>query len=218
MKMSTIKKALAVTLAMTMVMASALTVSAKPTNTTPNAGASSESSHKHSSSSSSASSNVVSAGGTVSVAGTSVQTSVNGTYAATKVKGVAIQAPIAEIAAALGLSSGQKPFVMVYDTDPAKSPAAMACVEAAAQSIGGTVVSAINVELGAKEAGKFVTLSNGSVGMKVGIPTVDPTKTYSMVCVQPGGIVTILEDQDTNPATITFAVQAGLGTYAIVAK
>ena len=54
--------------------------------------------------------------------------------------------------------------------------------------------------------------------MVVGIPKVDVTKTYSMVCVQPGGVVTILEDQDANPKTVTFAVQAGLGTYAIVAK
>lgn len=30
--------------------------------------------------------------------------------------------------------------------------------------------------------------------------------------------MTILEDQDTNPLTVTFEVMAGIGTYAIVAK
>ena len=211
MKMSTIKKALAVTLAMTMVMASAMTVCA-----TEGTGNHKKSSGK--SSSTKASTTVVSAGGSVSVGGASVQTSVNGTYAATKIKGAAIQTAIEQVVAALGLKDGQKPFVTIYDTDPEKSPAAMACAEAAAQSIGGSVVAALNIDLGAKEAGKYVTLSNGSVGMTVGIPSVDATKTYAMVCVQPGGVVTVLDDQDTNPATVTFAVQAGLGTYAIVAK
>ena len=91
-------------------------------------------------------------------------------------------------------------------------------VNAAAESIGAAFVAAINVDLGAKENGKFVSLKDGSIAMVVGIPKVDVTKTYSMVCVQPGGVVTILEDQDANPKTVTFAVQAGLGTYAIVAK
>ena len=32
------------------------------------------------------------------------------------------------------------------------------------------------------------------------------------------GVITILDDLDTNPKTVTFDVKAGLGTYAIVAK
>ena len=53
----------------------------------------------------------------------------------------------------------------------------------------------------------------------VGLPkNADTSKTYSVVCVQPGGVVTILKDQDDSPATVTFEVKAGLATYAIVAN
>ena len=95
----------------------------------------------------------------------------------------------------------------------------MECVNATAEALGGTSVATINVDLAAKENGKLVTLSSGSVGMVVGLPKgADTDKTYSVVCVQPGGVVTILEDTDASPATVTFEVKAGLGTYGIVAK
>ena len=55
--------------------------------------------------------------------------------------------------------------------------------------------------------------------MAVGLPKgADTTKTYSIICVQPGGVVTMLEDIDTNPKTVTFDVKAGLGTYALAAN
>ena len=55
--------------------------------------------------------------------------------------------------------------------------------------------------------------------MVVGLPKgVDTTKSISIICVRPGGKTTILEDTDTNPKTVTFELQAGLGTYAIVAQ
>ncbi len=207
------KRILAVVLAATMVMASALTASATTTSTSGagSCGSSSESATV-------APEEVKSANATVKIAGSNVKTTIAGGYAAKKVEGVAVTTPMDDVKVKLGLKAGQTPYVIIYDTDAKKSHLAMDCVNAAAESIGATFVAAINVDLGARENGKFVSLKDGSIAMVVGIPKVDVTKTYSMVCVQPGGVITILDDLDTNPKTVTFEVKAGLGTYAIVAK
>lgn len=221
--MRSMKKVLAATLVATMVMASAFTVCAK--TTTQNAGTGSESSSSSTTQESSApatyaESKSKGANATIKVNGVAVKTSIAGVYAANSLNGIAVTTPAADLAATLGLTSGQKAAIIIYDTDQKKSTAAMVSVNAAIEALGGAdLVSTLNIDLGAKQNGKWVTLSNGSVALKAGLPkTADTTKTYSVICVQPGGATTILEDQDTDPATVTFAVQAGLGTYAIVAK
>lgn len=162
---------------------------------------------------------VKAAGAAVNVAGSSVKTSIAGAYAAKGVQGVAVVDFLENVKASLGLKSGQTPYIMVFDTNAKRSPKAMACVDAAAAALGGEVAAVLNVDLGAKEKGRFITLSNGSAAMVVGLPKgVDTTKTVSVVCVRPGGTTTILEDKDANPNTVTFDVAAGLGTYAIVMK
>ncbi len=162
---------------------------------------------------------VRSADAKMTVAGTAVQTTVAGAYAAKSVQGVAVTTAAETVKANLGLTGKQTPYIMAFDTNPKKSNLAMECVNATAEALGGTSVATINVDLAAKENGKLVTLSSGSVGMVVGLPKgADTDKTYSVVCVQPGGVVTILEDTDASPATVTFEVKAGLGTYGIVAK
>lgn len=162
---------------------------------------------------------VRSADAKMTVGGSSVQTTVAGAYAAKSVQGLAVTTPVADVKANLGLTGKQTPYIMAFDTNPKKSNLAMDCVDATAEALGGTTVATINVDLAAKENGKLVTLSTGSVGMVVGLPKdADTTKTYSIACVQPGGVVTILEDTDASPATVTFEVKAGLGTYGIIAK
>ena len=228
MRSKSLQKILATTLTATMVMASALTVSA----TTNNAGSGSESSSSSSESSDSeespatyAEQNSQSEDAAITVGNTVVKTSVSGVYAAKTVQGCAITVSKSAVAASLGLSGNQKAAIIIYDTDQKKSSKAMACVNAAIEAmqrstVGNVdMVAVLNVDLGAKEDGKWVTLSSGSVGMKTGLPKgADTTKTYSVICVQPGGVITILEDEDTDPNTVTFAVQAGLGTYALVAQ
>ena len=159
------------------------------------------------------------AGAAINVAGSSVKTSIAGAYAAKGVQGVAVVDSLENVRASLGLKSGQTPYIMVFDTNAKRSPKAMECVDAAVNALGGEVVAALNVDLGAKEKGKFITLSSGSAAMVVGLPKgVDTSKSVSVVCVRPGGATTILEDKDANPNTVTFDVAAGLGTYAIVVK
>lgn len=204
-----IKKILAATLAATMVMASALTVCAASTQSGGESYAPQTQAEKA----------TVSANATVKVGGVEVKTSVAGVYAAEKVQGCAVKTDLATVKANLGLKAGQNPKIVVYDTDPKKSDKAMACVNAAAEAAGASVVATLNVDLGAVEKGKWVTLTDGSVAMGVGLPKgADTTKTYVVICVQPGGETTILEDLDTDPKTVTFNVKAGLGTYALAAK
>jgi hypothetical protein len=208
-----LKKVLAATLAATMVLASVVTASAATTT------GQSSGSEESSSPATFAEEKSLDANAVISVAGSSVKTSIGGVYAAESVQGVAVITDLATVKANLGLTAGQTPVVIIYDTDVKKSTKAMDSINAAIAAIGGTYVTALNIDLGAKQDGKWVTLSDGSVALSAGLPaTADTSKTYSVVCVQPGGAITIIEDQDTNPKTITFAVQAGLGTYAIVAE
>ncbi len=171
------------------------------------------------SSAASSSVQVVSANAPVSIAGTSVRTTVAGSIKVDSLQGVAVITPLAEVKASLGLTDKQTPYIIAFDTDLKKSSKAMQCVNAAADSLGASFVTAINVTLGAKENGKIVSLSNGSAGMVVGLPKkADTSKTYYVICVQPGGVVTVLQDQDDSPASVTFEIKAGLATYAVVAK
>lgn len=160
-----------------------------------------------------------SASAPIMVAGTQVKTTVAGAFDIKEAQGAAVVTPLSEVKASLGLTGTQAPYVMAFDTDAKKSNLAMGCVNATAEALGGEVVTSLNVTLGAKENGKIVSLANGSAGMAVGLPKkADQSKTYSVVCVQPGGVISILEDQDNSPATVTFEIKAGIGTYGIIAK
>lgn len=230
MKSKNMKRFLAATLAATMMMASAITAAAASggsegssdttaTETATSSSSASASSEVAAAISTTPSLQVNGANAKVSVAGTAVQSTVAGAVAVKTVQGVAVTTPAADVKANLGLTGKQTAYIMAFDTDAKKSSQAMACVNAAAEALGGTTVATINVDLAAKDNGKIVTLSSGSVGMVVGLPKgADTTKTYSIACVQPGGVVTILQDTDASPATVTFEVKAGLGTYGIIAK
>lgn len=205
------KRILAAALAATMVMASALTASAATTTVSGGSGSSSSSSVQ-------VNKNSVSANVTVNVAGIKAKTTVAGVYAAKTIQGCAILSDIADVRANLALKAGQTPKIIVNDTDMKKSYLAMASVNAAAEALGATVITAINVDLGATQNGKWVELEDGMIVMMAGLPkNVDTAKTYAVVCVAPGGVISIFEDVDTIPTTVTFPVNAGLGTYAIVA-
>ena len=170
--MRTMKKVLAATLAATMVMASAMTVCA----TTQSAGSGSET-QESTALATYAEAKSQAAGASIKVGGVAVQTSIAGVYAAETVNGVAVTTPAADVTAALGLTNGQKPAIIIYDTDQKKSSAAMVSVNAAIEALGGGELTAVlNVDLGAKQNGKWVTLSNGSVAMKAGLPKTADTR------------------------------------------
>lgn len=155
---------------------------------------------------------------TSSVAG--VKSTTAGVYMATSVNGTAITTSVANIASSYGLGAGEKPYARIYNMDTKKSPLAAAAIDQAAAAMGAVVGPYVNVELGKMSGGKFGLLpSDGApITLKFGIPKsfAQDGKTFAVVCVRPGGVVTILEDTDTNPNTVTFNTTGGQGAYAII--
>lgn len=153
-----------------------------------------------------------------SVAG--VTTSVRGVYLATSVNGVAITTSVANIASSYNLGAGETPYARVYNMDVKKSPLAAAAINAAAEALGATVGPYINVELGFVKGGKFGLLpaDGAPITMSFGIPKsfVQAGATYAVICVRPGGAVTVLPNTSTNPNVITFSTTGGQGAYAII--
>ena len=141
-------------------------------------------------------------------------------YLATSVDGVAVTSSVASIASGYGLASNETPYAKMTNMDPVKSHLAKAAIDAAAASQGGEVGPMINLEFGKMAGGKYSLLSSDGPAIQIalGIPKsfAQAGKTYAMVRVQAGGIVTILPDIDDNPNTITFATTGGAGAYAII--
>lgn len=190
------KKFLAASMAATMVMASAMTVCAADAYPT----------LKH------ANENVL-------VAGDENMTTVAGDYSADRVRGTAVLTPYEDVMTTLGLTAGQRPTVVFYDAEEKSSPEAFTCLDASVQELGATTVASLYIELGAKEDGKWIGVSEGTVTVKAGLPkTADKTKTYSIVRVEADGVVTVLDDLDNSDKTVTFEVTSGVGTYGIVAR
>lgn len=155
---------------------------------------------------------------TSSVAG--VKSTVRGVYLATSVNGSVITTSLATIAGDYGLTAGETPYARIYNMDVKKSHLAAAVIDQAASSIGADVGPYVNVELGKLSGGKFGLLpSEGApIAVSFGIPAsfAQAGKTFAVVCVRPGGAVSILEDTDSNPNTVTFNTTGGQGAYAII--
>lgn len=156
---------------------------------------------------------------TSSVAGVGA-TQVAGVYILNTIKGIAVRANDATISAAgANLAAGEKAFVKAYELTAKSSPAVFASFQGAANSVGGVVVAALNIDFG-KLAGKnFSRLAAGvTAPVTIGVPANAPAgKTLAIVKVAPGGATEILPDQDTNPATVSFNITGGLYGYAIIA-
>ncbi len=155
---------------------------------------------------------------TSSVAGT--QTTVTGVYLATSVEGSAITTETAAIAENYGLTGNEKPHAKFSNLDVKKSPLAKQAIDMAASSQGAEVGPMLNVELGKMSAGKYSLLpSDGEeIRLSFGIPKnfKQTDKTFAVVCVRAGGAVSILEDVDDDPDTVTFDTTGGAGSYAII--
>lgn len=149
-----------------------------------------------------------------------VRSSISGAYCSTKVNGVAITTGLASLTQGYGLTSNEKPYAMVWDLDPKKSNLAKQVIDIAAASQSAEVGPALNIELGKKSGGKYSLLSSDgpAIRLAVGIPAnfAQEGKTFAVVRVQSGGVVTILQDLDSDPNTITFDTTGGAGAYAII--
>lgn len=155
---------------------------------------------------------------TSTVAG--AKTTVTGVYLATSVDGSAITTGVAAIKEGYGLANNETPYAKFSNLDAKKSPLAKQAIDLAAASQGATVGPMLNVELGKMTAGKYSLLPSDGAAIRLsfGIPKnfAQADKTYAVVCVRAGGIVSILADVDSNPNTITFDTTGGAGAYAII--
>lgn len=215
MSMKFLKKILAVTLAASLMVAPAVTAGAASTDSS----SSGSESTAQSSQSSQDSSSSTATTSTSTVAGVGTST-VGGAYSVKNLGGVAVREPATAIASKAGMTANEKPYVRAYDITAKQSPAAFVSINSAASSVGGTVIGAVNIDLGKLTGGKFTQLPDGvSVQTTIGIPggKVDSSKTYAIVKVLPGGATEIIADQDTNPNTVTFNITGGLAAYAIIA-
>lgn len=149
-----------------------------------------------------------------------VKSTVQGVYIATSVNGTAITSGLTGIASSYGLAAGEVPYARFSNMDVKKSNLAKTVIDNAAAALGATVGPCINIEIGKKAGGKFSLLSQDGekITVKVGIPKsfAQDGKTFAMVCVRPGGAVTVLQDTDSDPNTITFDTTGGQGAYAII--
>ena len=134
-----------------------------------------------------------------------VKSSLPGVYLATSVRGTAITSGLTSIA---------------DNMDSKKSHLAQACIDDAAAAMGAVTGPAINVEIGKMASGKFSLLpaDGAEITLKVGVPKsfAQSDKTFAVVAVRPGGVVSVLTDTDTDPNTVTFDTTAGQGVYALI--
>ena len=134
-----------------------------------------------------------------------------------KIAGLAVRESVADIKAAAGLGKSETPFVKAYEITAKSSPAAYASFQGCAAATGGTVVDAINIDLGKMAGGKFTDLSEDvTVPMTIGVKGANG-QTLKVAMVSPGGATALLEDTDDNPNTVTFPLKGGLAAYALLA-
>ncbi|SCY45730.1 hypothetical protein [Butyrivibrio sp. INlla14] len=148
-----------------------------------------------------------------------IKSAVAGASTVTSFKGVAVKAnDSAIVAAGAAIAKGERAYVKSYDVTAKTSPAVYASFNGCAKALGGTVISAMNVDFGKMAGKKYSQLDpNVQVPVTVGIPgKVQAGKTYAMIKVLPGGATEVLADQDTDPNTVTFNIQGGLASYALV--
>jgi len=226
MKVSVIKKMLLGALTASLVMAPMMSVSASTTNNPSNpvipgtTSSSSDNAAEEVTTGDSASvSSWIESIPTTSSAG-SVRSTTAGVYVATSVNGTAVSTSASSIASSYGLAANEKPYAKFFNLDPVKSHLAKAAIDAAAASQNAEVGPMINIELGKMSGGKYSLLpSDGAdIRIAIGIPSnfQRAGKTFAMVCVRAGGAVSILQDVDENPATITFDTKGGAGAYAVI--
>ena len=156
----------------------------------------------------------------VTVGGTVIKSDVAGAFAipaTAPVSGVALRKANDTIKAENGLAKNEKAFLTAYELTAKGSPLVYASFQAAAASVGGTVIDGLNIDFGKMTGGKFTDLpATYSAPVTVGVKN-PGGKTLAAVKVVPGGESTVYQDMDENPNTITFPISGGSAGYAVIA-
>ncbi|MBQ9990403.1 MAG: hypothetical protein IJP31_05605 [Lachnospiraceae bacterium] len=148
-----------------------------------------------------------------------IKSSINGVFLLEKGIGVATVADSAAIAASYSLPNGARAYVKAYDMDVKRSNLAKACMDAAAAAYGAEAFGYINFELGMMQGGKYSLLSGGNgVDAVLSIPgkNLVAGANYGVICVQEGGVITILRDATPGDGVISVTLPAGRCALALV--
>ena len=154
---------------------------------------------------------------TSTVAG--IKSSVGGVFILEKGIGVATLTGASDLAARYALPNGARAYVKAYDMDVKKSNLAKACMDNAAAAYGATAFGYLNFELGMMQNGKYSLLAGGQgVDAVLSIPSnvFVAGGNYGVICVQEGGVVTILRDTTPDNNVITVTLPAGRCALALV--
>ena len=152
---------------------------------------------------------------TVNVGGVVIRSQIAGAYSIKGFAGFAVRMNADAIRALAGIAG--TPFVRAYDITPKKNAGAFSVINAAAASVGATVLGAINVDLGQMNGGKFSSL-NGEISVPATLGVAQAGgRTLAVVKVLPGGAFEILQDSDEISVTVTFNITGGLNAYAVIA-
>ena len=148
-----------------------------------------------------------------------IRSSISGVFLLEKGIGLATVTNSTAIASDYELDKEARPYVKAYDMDVKKSTLAKACMDATAEAFGARVFGYINFELGQMEAGKYSLLSGGKgIDAVISIPSVNYTEgaTYAVICVQEGGVISILKDTNPDNNVIDVTLPAGHCALALV--
>ncbi len=146
------------------------------------------------------------------VAGTKSSTA--GINIATTLSGFAVAAPVASIAS--GLDKGEVPFTKVYNFDAKRSTAAKHVIDTVAAGAGLTVGKTINFEMGSMKGGQY-TPAEASGKFAESVPVkLGAAGGYTGAIQVSANKVNILEDQDTNPNTVSINVAPVRSVIALV--
>ena len=148
-----------------------------------------------------------------------IRSSISGVFMLEKGIGLATVTNSTAIASDYALEKGARPYVKVYDMDVKKSELAKACMDATAEAFGARAFGYINFELGKMEDGKYSLLSGGKgIDAVISIPSVNYTEgaTYAVICVQEGGVISILKDTTPDNNVIDVTLPAGHCALALV--
>ena len=185
------------------------------------ASSSKDSSSSNDSSSNDASTAQVTSTSQVAIGGAVIKNELPGAFfvaPAAPIAGIAIREGVGAIKSKASLAGNETPFVRAYTVERKSSPAVYASFDAAAATVGGTVVGGINVDLGKLTGGKFTSLPEGvTVPVTIGIKNFDPNKTYFIVRVAPGGAIQIIPVTVEN-GRATFEITGGLAGYGLLVK
>lgn len=158
-----------------------------------------------------------SAKSTSEVAG--IKTSISGVYMFEKGIALATLTGASDVAARYALPNGARAFIKAYDMDVKRSNLAKACMDSAAAAYGATAFGYLNFELGMMQNGKYSLLAGGQgVDVALSIPAnvFVAGGNYGVICVQEGGIITILKDTTPDNNVITVTLPAGRCALALV--